>query len=87
MDGDGNVVEDTARVLYVLPESGTSPHPRKREMEQNRGSREVGGRFKREGIYVYLWLIHVNVWQKPTQFFKAIILQFKKFLNNEKINT
>ena len=23
--------------------------------------REVGGRFKREGIYVYLWLIHVEV--------------------------
>ena len=35
---------------------------------------EVGGRFKREGIYVYLWLIHVDVWQKPTQFRKAIIL-------------
>ena len=23
--------------------------------------RKVGGRFKREGIYVYLWLIHVEV--------------------------
>ena len=23
--------------------------------------REVGGRFKREGIYVYLWVIHVEV--------------------------
>ena len=23
--------------------------------------REIGGRFKREGIYVYLWLIHVEV--------------------------
>ena len=22
---------------------------------------ETGGRFKREGIYVYLWLIHVEV--------------------------
>ena len=22
--------------------------------------REMRGRFKREGIYVYLWLIHVN---------------------------
>ena len=28
---------------------------------------EVGEKFKREGIYVYLWLIHVDVWQKPTQ--------------------
>ena len=23
--------------------------------------REMGGRFKREGRYVYLWLIHVEV--------------------------
>ena len=38
---------------------------------------EVGGRFKREGPYVCLWLIHADVWQKPTHF-KAIILQLKK---------
>ena len=30
---------------------------------------------KGEGTRVYLWLIHVVVWQKPTQYFKAIILQ------------
>ena len=41
-------------------------------------SPRVGGRFKREGTYVHLWLIHVDVWQKPTQFCKAIILQLKK---------
>ena len=35
------------------------------------------GRFKREGTYVYLWLIHVEVWQKTTKFCKAII-QLKK---------
>ena len=28
--------------------------------------REMGGRFKREGTYVYLWLIHVDIWQKAT---------------------
>ena len=39
--------------------------------------KELGGRFKREGTYVYPWLIHVDVWQKPTQYFKAIILQLK----------
>ena len=50
--------------------------------------REIGVRFKREVAYVYLWLIHVDVWQKPIQFCKANILQlknksiknFKKFL-------
>jgi len=29
---------------------------------------EVGGRFKREGTSVYLWLIHDDVWPKPTQY-------------------
>ena len=38
--------------------------------------------FKSEGTYVYLWLIHVNVWQKPSQHCKAIILQLK--IKNEK---
>ena len=38
---------------------------------------EVGGRFKRERTYIYLWLIHVNVWQNPAQYYKAIILQLK----------
>ena len=37
----------------------------------------VGGRFKREWTYVYLWLIHVDIWQKPSQYCKVIILQLK----------
>ena len=37
----------------------------------------VGGRVKKEGTCVYLWLIHIDVWQKPTQHCKAIILQLK----------
>ena len=36
-----------------------------------------GGRFKREGTYVYLWLIHADVWQKSTQYCRVIILQLK----------
>ena len=40
--------------------------------------REMGGSSKREGIYVYLWLIHVEVLQKTAKFFKAIIFQLKK---------
>ena len=35
----------------------------------------MGGKFKREGTRVYLWLTDVDVWQKPTKFCKAIILQ------------
>ena len=37
----------------------------------------MGGKVKREGTYVYLWLIHVGVWQKAIQQYKAITLQLK----------
>ena len=35
---------------------------------------------------MYLWLIHIDIWQKPTQYCKAIILQLKinKFFKNKK---
>ena len=36
-----------------------------------------GGRFKRGWTYVYLWMIHIDVWKKPTQYCKVIILQLK----------
>ena len=39
---------------------------------------EEGGRFKGEGTYVYLWLIHIDVWQKPREYCKAVILQLTK---------
>ena len=49
---------------------------------------KVGGRFKREEAYVYLWQIHVDVWHKPTQYCKPIILQLKinKNFKTEKNN-
>ena len=39
---------------------------------------ERGGKFKREGIYVQLWVAHIVVRQKPAQHCKAIFLQIKK---------
>ena len=47
----------------------------------------TGGRFKREGTYVYLWLIYVDVWQKPTHYCEAIIFQLKinKYEKEQKI--
>ena len=38
---------------------------------------ETGGRPGREGTWVYLWLILVDVWQKTTKLYEAIILQLK----------
>ena len=37
----------------------------------------MGGRFRREGTYVCVWLTHVDVRQKPAQYYKASILQLK----------
>ena len=41
---------------------------------------EGDGREVQKGgdIYIYLWLIHVEVCQKTTKFYKAIVLQLKK---------
>ena len=36
------------------------------------------------GIHVYPWLIHVNVWQKPLQYCKAISLQLIKINETNK---
>ena len=30
-------------------------------IQRGRMGREMGGRFKKEGIYVYIWLIYVEV--------------------------
>ena len=37
----------------------------------------LGGTFKREVTYVYLWLIHNVAWQKPIQHCRAIVLKLK----------
>ena len=37
----------------------------------------MAGRFGREGTWVYLWLIFVDVQQKTRKFCKAVILQLK----------
>ena len=37
----------------------------------------VGGRLKKEGTYAHLWLMHIVLWQKPTQHCKAVTLQLK----------
>lgn len=40
--------------------------------------RKVGGEAQEGGMYVYLQLIHITVQQKPTEDYKATIIQFKK---------
>ena len=39
--------------------------------------------FKKEGKYLFIWLVHADVWQKPTQHCKAIILQLKIKIKNK----
>ena len=47
--------------------------------------RKEGGRFKRDRTYVYLWLIHVDVWQKTTQYCNYPPIKNKiNFLNKKK---
>ena len=37
----------------------------------------LGRKVHNEGTYVYLWLIYVDIWQKPTQDCQTIIVQLK----------
>ena len=39
--------------------------------------REVGGGVQDGGTHVHPRLVHVNVWQKPSQYCKVAILQLK----------
>ena len=36
-----------------------------------------GGRLRREGIYIHLYLIYVVVQKKPTKHFKTFVFQLK----------
>ena len=46
-----------------------------------KGRWELGSGWR---IHVYPWLIHVNVWQKPLQYFKVISLQLIKINGKKK---
>ena len=39
--------------------------------------REGGAGVSGWGTHIHPWLIHINVWQKPPQYCKAISLQLK----------
>ena len=36
---------------------------------------KMGQEFRRERIYIYFWLIGLDVWQRPTQAYRAVVLQ------------
>ena len=67
-------------IMKWIKKKNNTPGCRHREQTygQNGGKGwKVGGKTKKEETYVCLWLIHVDIWQKPTQYYKAIILQLK----------
>ena len=45
---------------------------------------ETGGGLRRDGTYVYPWLIQVDVWKKPTEYCKEIFLQKTNYIPNMK---
>ena len=62
----------------LLCDTGSSTHALRQPKRVGWGGRWQRGSRGR-GTYVYLWLIHVDVWQKPAQYCKAIILQYKTY--------
>ena len=49
----------------------------------DRVEREVGEGFRMGGTHVYLWLIHVDVWQKPSQYCKYPPIKINFFFQKE----
>ena len=71
--GLGNIGDLTETESVMMEESAAGMG----EEFAGTGSVEHGRSFQ-EGMYVYRWLIHVEVGQKTAKFYKAIILQLKK---------
>ena len=46
--------------------------------------KEVGGVFRIGETHVYLWPIHVDIWQKKSQDCKVIILELNKLIKERK---
>ena len=42
--------------------------------QRDGGGKDVGERFRTEETHVCLWLIHIDLWQKPSQYDEVIIL-------------
>ena len=71
----GTIIHKTAREKLPCNTGSSTLCPVTTDRGGTRG--QAGRGFKREGTYVYLWLIHTVVRQKPTQHWKAIILRLK----------
>ena len=94
LEGEGGKIWENSLETCILPYVNRWP-VQARWMKQGTQSqcsgttqrdgvgRETGGGF-RMGGYVNLWLIHVGVWQKPSQYCKVIILQLKETISFKK---
>ena len=61
----------------ICTQTHTHSHPLSQK-ELSGWDGEAGGKGVQDGgTHVHLWLIHVDVWQKPSQYCKVIILQLK----------
>ena len=82
-EGEDGMIWENKIETYILPyvsASWTYEAPRTGALWQPGGDRvggERGGEFRMEGTHVYQWPIHIDVWQKPWQCYKVIILQVK----------
>ena len=48
--------------------------------QRGRMGKEMRGWFRKEGTLVYLWLSCVDVWQRPVQYGRAVVLQYLYFV-------
>ena len=78
-EGQNNLGRVTQGQEPSLPPTNSLPMVRKvqnRKVSRDGMGREVGGG-SGWGPDVHPWLIHVNAWQKPLQYYKVISLQLE----------
>ena len=87
-EGEGGMIWENSIEAYTLPylkqmtsmsSVNEAEHPKLVLWDNLEGGvgREAGGEFMIGGTHVYLWLIHIDVWQKPSKQCKVIIIQLK----------
>ena len=74
---EGGMNQESSSEIYTLPYVKQIANGKFCITQRAQPGEVRWGGSGREGTYVYLWMIYVDIWQKPTQHYKAIILQLK----------
>ena len=68
-------VKQTASVSLIY--DAGNPKPMLWDNLEGQGGEGCGRGFRIQGTYIDLWLIHIDIWQEPSQYCEVTILKLK----------